>query len=323
MSIIERWNAYWFRAGSARQLAIFRLCIVAAQLVSLMRMDLARRLELLTPALEAYEPLPILRVLTLAPSGLPALVDPGAVALYWTLLVVGLLAFVGYRTRASLLVFAWGGLVLHGYLYSFGSFHHAEALILIATFALAWVPAGRELSVDAVLARRRVGVSPVARDVPIWPLLLTRWMLALVYFSAFASKLGNGGLQWANGSTLQYIVYVKGAALDRPLGVWLSGQHDLCVWLSWGALLFEGTFVVALFWRRSWPVFLVLGVLFHLSAELTMGASFLEFVALYAAFLGDEESTQARRVVGPAPFPGRPALEGARRSPTGARIAEN
>jgi hypothetical protein len=49
----------------------------------------------------------------------------------------------------SLLVFAVGSVTLAAFDYSFGKFHHTDAVMMIALSVLALSPSGQVLSVDA------------------------------------------------------------------------------------------------------------------------------------------------------------------------------
>src|SRR5690606_38112453 len=69
----------------------------------------------------------------------------------------GALALLGLFTRVTLLVFAIGNWVLVAHEYSYGERHHPEAIYCLFLMMLAFAPAGRCLSVDALLRRRHPG----------------------------------------------------------------------------------------------------------------------------------------------------------------------
>src|SRR5690606_31706707 len=128
------------------------------------------------------------------------------------------------------------------FLYSFGDYHHREAVMVIALGALAVSPSGHRLSVDSWLLRRsgraRTGETSEFAG---WPLKLIGWWFVLMYMSAVIGKLFHGGLDWANGYTLQYYLARDGIRHGRELGVWLSQFHDLVWLMQIGVLLFQAT----------------------------------------------------------------------------------
>jgi hypothetical protein len=292
----DRWRGYWFRPSPLIDLAVVRILLVALQLAWLLassQLDLLREAGA-RPGSE-YDPLPALRLL-IWPLGagyrpsLDALLSVRTVTL-----VAGVLSMLGVATSASLILFTAGNVFLQAYLYSFGHVYHPEALMMISLAILALSPCGRVLSVDSVLkrivSRSNDGTrsclgdqstwSPFAR----WPLLLLQWMQVLIYSSAALSKLAKSGLDWPNGYTLQYYAFYYGSQLDTRLGVWLSEQHTLAVVLSWITLLFECTFFLVMLKRRLLWIYLTLGTAIHLVIWQTIGATFPQFIVIYAVFI--------------------------------------
>jgi hypothetical protein len=80
---------------------------------------------------------------------------------------------------------------------------------------------------------------------------------------------------------------------DRPLGLWLAQQHELCVVLSIATIAFELVFPLAVFAPRARPLLLFSGVVFHVVTYLTMNVGFFQHIALYAVFV-DFERPAAR-----------------------------
>ncbi len=315
MRIWRAWTGYWFRPAPLAHLAVLRVVAVGFQLYGLVRLDHRRVLQGLEALPDAlYDPLPVLRLLTLPlgwryrpPADLVELV-------YWATLAAGVLALVGLRTNAALAVFAVGNVFVQAFIYSFGEIHHPEAPMMIALSALALSPAGRALSLDDLLRRlslayrrRRFepfdpleGQSPFAR----WPLLVVQWMLALVYLSAAWSKLAWSGLDWMNGYTLRYFMVQDGLRWGSPLGVWL-GQHHTVAWLaSWVAILFEGTFFLVLLVPALALVYVPVGAAFHTGIYLIQRAPFFQLVALYVVFVPwVPVARAARRIAARRPRP--------------------
>jgi hypothetical protein len=229
------------------------------------------------------------------------------VGVYWFTLAIGVLAFVGYRTTLSLLLFTAGSVFLQAFEYSFHEIHHAEAIVMVALIVLALSPAGGALAVDDLLRRLRdvdrgvrvpsdplSGESRFAR----WPLLVVQWMFALIYLSAGFHKLRESGLDWMNGWTLQYYILQdairwgnnvsgigSGYSPEPGPGVWIGHYHTIATVASWGSILFETTFWVLLVVPRLAPLYLLLGIGFHLGIYLIQRVTFLSFIWLYAVFV--------------------------------------
>lgn len=198
-------------------------------------------------------------------------------------------------TNGGLFLFAVGNVFMQAFIYSFGDFHHPEALMMIVLSALALSPAGRVLSLDDIWRRlhlreesKKFQASYILEEKSVfarWPLLLVQWLFALIYLSAALSKLDKAGLDWMNGYTMQYYFFQDGLRWNIPLGIWLGQQHSIAWFLSWVAILFESTFfLVLLFPRLAW-IYVPLGIAFHIGIYLTMKAPFFQYIALYAVFV--------------------------------------
>jgi hypothetical protein len=154
---------------------------------------------------------------------------------------------------------------------------------------LALSPCGRRLSIDA----RRRGPPATETDAAVWPLRLTQLLLAWSYFSNAMAKLSYSGTQWMNGYTLQESLLYTSIQWNRPLGLWLAQQHELCVALSIATIALELAFPLAVFVPRTRPLILISGVAFHVVTFLTMNVGFFQHIVLYAVFV-DFEGLAAR-----------------------------
>jgi hypothetical protein len=296
MKIFKLWNSYWFKPAPLVNLAFVRIIVVGFQTFYLVMRNTPETL-LARAALPAslYDPLPALRLLLL-PFGsnfMPS--SPVLVAIFWITLVAGIFSIVGLLTNISLMVFAVGNLFIRSYIYSFGDFHHPEALMIMTLFILALSPAGRVLSLDDVIRNRKYGGQKKSFDIDKlveeksslakWPILLIQWMYVLIYMSAALSKVGSSGLDWMNGSTLQFYLIRDGLRWGSELGVLLGQYYTLAVLLAWGAVLFEGTFFLVLVFPFLALFYIPVGVLMHTLIYLTQRAPFPEFIFIYAVFI--------------------------------------
>lgn len=223
-------------------------------------------------------------------------------SVWWITLVSGVFALVGLATRPATFLFAIGNGLLIAHVYSYGAYHHPEALFCIFLFLLALSPSGRCFSVDAWIGKRwgradRWGTEAVV-STGIWPLRLTQCLLGMAYLNAAFYKLTVGGLAWVNGYTLQTVLlqdYMRwdqrfpSAHLGHGLGLWVAEHHWLCLALSVATVLFEGTFFVTVFIRRVRPLYLAAGVAMHMLIFLMQRADFWQFLVLYVVFLPVDE----------------------------------
>jgi hypothetical protein len=293
-----RWNRFWFSPAPVLDLAILRILFVGFQVFWLLPLpfthdtlgQLARHAAM--PA-EAWTPLPVLQLLMLPfGGGRPSLEFLHVV---WAVsLLAGVLGLIGLFTNVALIVFAAGNVLLQAFAYSFvHDVHHREAAMMIALTALALSPCAKVLAIDAWRQRRARGAArptldqvlamkdPMAR----WPIKLIHLIFVLMYISAVYAKLWAGGLDWANGYTLQYNLATDGMRWGSDFSVWLSQFHWLAVFASWSVLIFQGTFWMTLLFPKLKWIYVPIGMAFHVGIYVTLRAPFWQWMVLYAVFI--------------------------------------
>ena len=134
-------------------------------------------------------------------------------------------------------------------------------------------------------------------SMPAWPGELIKLNLALVYFSAFLSKIINSGgsFSWAYGETMQGYLYERHLFAGNNFALFVSSSIILCQCLSWGALIAESTFWGVLFGGKLEKFLVVTGLLMHMSIYLLMSIDFRCFVASYLIFIPYEKIFQKMR----------------------------
>jgi len=284
-------DRHWFAPASLRDLAFVRIVAFASQTLVFLWYPVTLREQLLqtTGSPDLYEPLLILRVL-LAPFGQLGEAPPSAmflIAVYVVAIVAGVLATIGLFSRGAMLAATAANVLLQAHHYSYGEFHHAEALMMIALGALAIGPSAAVWSVDAVRRRRRNGrplpeMSVFAR----WPLRLIQWTIALIYLSAAWAKLSNGGLAWFNGYTMTFHYVAVAIETNRAAPAYMATlPPELHIAPSVIAWLLEAAFFVAILVPRLAWVLVVGGATLHLAVFATMGITFLQNILLYSVFV--------------------------------------
>ena len=282
--MIERWNGWWYPQSDGLDLAVCRILAVGSLLFVFLPFFMttpAENLALIDRPGGFDHPQWMIRlVAAVVPAESPAW--PHLVRGAFAIAVgAGVATLVGLMTRtsAALLTLAIWFLVSHDG--SYGEIHHSDIVLSMFLLLLILSPSGRRLSVDALLRGRAEGTT----DRATWPLKLTQALLAWTYFSNAVAKLLYSGLDWMNGYTLQQSLLYSSLQWERPLGLRLAQQHELCVALSIATIAFELLFPLTLFVRRSRPALLVAGAVFHIVLYFTMNIVFFQNVVLYAAFV--------------------------------------
>jgi hypothetical protein len=280
---------HWFTASPLRDLAIARIAAVGAQLaiLTLPWIPGAEDADLTQTDPIFYQPRLALRLL-LTPFFWVDRPDAAFLHASWLFGVVcGVAALLGLFTRFSLLGLAWASTLLVAHNYSYIEYHHTDALMMIALWALAFSRCGAVLSLDARIARARGREPSAPLDVfALWPLRLVQWMFALTYFAAGVEKVVNGGLAWLKGTTLAYYFAVDALHRGHPLGVWLAERADWLPPVALASLLFELAFPLALLVPGLAVWFVAFGFSFHVGVYVIHGPPFFEHMALYVVFIG-------------------------------------
>jgi hypothetical protein len=286
------WTNYWFRPAPLIDLAVVRIVAVLTQLIMLARSYnwMVSHVALTPP--EWFVPLPIFHLLTL-PFGAAYLPTVEVLQVVWIVtLVAGTLALIGLLTNLSLMVFAVGSVLWQSAIYSFGDFHHPEAVMMITLGVLALSPAGATLSLDRLLRDRRAPKhalpSALLRETSRfagWPILTVQWIFVLMYLSAVSHKLIFTGTHWLNGYTLQAKLIQDGLRWGSPLALMLAQYHILVYVLQFFTILFQATFALAVLFPRLRWLYVPLGLGFHIGILLTLRAPFYQWMALYVVFI--------------------------------------
>jgi len=153
--------------------------------------------------------------------------------------------------------------------------------ILAALGAL--LPLGHRWSVDAWI-HRKLGREP--RQVSVWSQRLIGLQISYIYlFSCFA-KLAHAG--WWKGNAIYHVVSSQVFA-EWPVEITIPLLVPLA---TWGTLLFEWLFPLAVWLPRYRPYALVLGVAFHVGIDVALVIPMFSaiMVAAYPCYMSDAET---------------------------------
>ncbi len=210
---MSRWQRYWFADGGRYALAIVRIAVAWAVLMSLSR--LATHPQLVAPA-GIYRPVGIWMLCGSSPP--PAIV----IDVLWVLAWVGTLGMLfGLVTRVSTAVSFVASVALASVSFSgSANWSHIYNVVFLAQLALLGARAGDAFSFDAMIRHMRgLPKLDVARAYQ-WSLRLVQLAVALMFVGAVFHKLlhGHMTLRWALSDNLRHHLLVKYdlAGLARP-----------------------------------------------------------------------------------------------------------
>ncbi|MEM7605306.1 MAG: HTTM domain-containing protein [Myxococcota bacterium] len=178
-------------------------------------------------------------------------------------------------------------------------FHHNRAFLMTLLFALALLPAGRDLSVDAWLARTRG--RPLSPSYATWRLLLVRLLACTPYLASGTSKLIDP--DWWGGVVMTDRIHrYRGAAEARGVPIelldFLESPAFAAVW--WKFIVLTELFIgVGLWSKRTRLGAIFMALCFHAFIELTSTVSVFSYLGVCATLLWVTPHVQDRTLVLP------------------------
>jgi hypothetical protein len=145
-----------------------------------------------------------------------------------SVVVLLLLAALGWKTRWTVPAAALGYLILGAMIRQYSWFYHTGLVPCLVLLVMSFTPCGDRWSLDHVLRSLR-GRPPVPLrrpEVYAWGRYLCWCTLALPYVSAGLSKLRIGGLDWFSGESFRYWMYrdtLSPMEFDFEVSLWLAG----------------------------------------------------------------------------------------------------
>lgn len=270
------WKNFWFRSESALSISIFRILygLIMLEYCFLVYPDLLNwfgtngiaSLASSQRVLQVLGP-PGINIFNWLPPG-----DTSIIVMFWLLTIASACLTLGLFTRVSAVCVYLGvaafqqqnGLIING----------GDILLKMTAFYLIFSPSGRYLSLDSLLKNKlRWPQRQTPQEDPSgWPQRMYRFLIALIYFQSFWSKLEDK--TWLNGSAIYYVLREQ-EFLRFPV-VWIADNLWICQSLTWGTLLIEGA-MWSLVWFKETRYFVLAGaLLLHLGIEYTMNLPIFE-----------------------------------------------
>lgn len=196
------------------------------------------------------------------------------------------LAIIGFQTRIATVLAAVLSVYVLGLPQLFGKINHFHHLVWFAA-VLAASRCGDALSVDAWLRRRRGQSAPISPSRAYGlPLRIIWVLLGIVYFFPGFWKLIGSGLAWAFSENLRWQFYAKWLELGGFLPLF---RIDEVPWLyklgGLYTLVFELSFLPAVFFARLRPVLFVAGIVFHGNTMLFLHIGFIVLLICYPVLI--------------------------------------
>lgn len=282
---VQGWQRFWFAPQPTSTLALFRIAF--GGVVTLWFATLGPMLLAFFGASSAMVEQPVRGVGTWTLFTVVGHSTP-VVVTFWLVSLLGCLALtLGYETRlASVVVFV--GLV------SFErhiplAVNAGDMLLRFLSFYLIFAPAGAALSVDRWRADRdRFWTIP--RRAP-WALRLLQIQLSVIYISTVWEKVQ--GVTWRTGTAVSYAL--RPGDIERlPAPAFVTDSLLLTQVATFGTLALELSIGILVWNRVARPWVLGLGVLLHLSIDLSIAVGFFSaaMLTLYLVFIPPETATR-------------------------------
>jgi len=107
-----------------------------------------------------------------------------------------------------------------------------------------------------------------------WALLLIQMLVVEIYFFSAIGKVERTGLTWGSAERIRLWLFLFNqdprSVVFGSLGPWMAGRAWISATIGLTTVVMEWMMPLALFWRRSRPVFIVVALVFHAGVLLSM-----------------------------------------------------
>jgi hypothetical protein len=270
MSVLSRWDEFWFEPSAAIGLATCRVLFFGAFLLYFLRIDFTE--------LGSVPPHSWRAVWPFAPLGLTLPSASTLNVLQWLWRASLLAACLGAAWRfASVTAFVLG-LYLIGLPENVARINHSDAIVVFGLAIMALSRAADALSVDALRGRTGENVSGVSGEYT-WPIRAMWVVMVTIYFAAGVTKLATSGLAWITTDNLSNLLML-GAVTGSPLtslGQAIGRYRVLSSGLAALALTIELSMPLVLVSRLARRILVPCLFIMQVCIRALMGPGFTEF----------------------------------------------
>lgn len=188
----------------------------------------------------------------------------------------------GYKTKVSSILVTIIYLLGNSFLYSRGKINHVDLLIVVTPLIMAFSSWGHHFSLDSKN-------TPLNKEkYQNWPVTLLTLIIGFAYFTAGLPKLIKG---WLNIDTHAvkgtFFNYYYTNGYQDYLAPYLIRINNDIFWetFDWIAVVFETTFLIAIFLPSIFRFYLILAVIFHTLNYLILNIPFVENLIIYVLFI--------------------------------------
>lgn len=282
MSLVRRWNDFWYAPGHPIALGICRALFFGLLFVWQLNHDFSAwgdysdvfwmpiwlfdRLRI--PLLSAYE------------------ID--LVQIVWKTALA--FSAIGLFCRPAMAVAFVCGTYLMGLPHNFGQTQHFDTLVVFASGALALSRSGDAISVDAWIAARRGHRRAAPAWEYTWPIRFVWLAMAVIFCAAGLSKLRHSGLDWILSDNLSLLLLRQQYHLSdgEPLtnwGIWVANHAWVARTMAALSVTIETLFPLTLVSRAARLVLVPAGLAFLVGIRVLMGPTFEQFMMCYVFWI--------------------------------------
>lgn len=215
------------------------------------------------------------------------------IAIFTLTLLIGL--FTRFSTVSLLILL----IIARSFQYSLGKIDHGSVFYMCVLLVMCFKDWGRYVSADSLLFHKKQGPSAPSHTQD------NLWLLAvIVSFSFFTAGFGKA-LAWIDFdlSTSGFLSWLYSGYFSfgrtHLLAPLVVGIDAPLLWeiIDASAVVFELGFLLAMFWRKPWYVWLTIACFFHLSNALLLNIPFNGNAIGYLAFVPWSQLGQVSRIL--------------------------
>lgn len=207
------------------------------------------------------------------------------------------LSSIGLFTKIAL--FTSGILILYicGISYGFGGWNHEGLLLSLPFLSLTLSKCNEHYSLDTFFFKSPKSEDYESKDT-IWPILVVRISICILFFFAGLKKLEHTGLDWIFSDNLSNILRVMHNPEYKNILLWVAENTFLCQILAGVIVLFELSTPLMLFLKGvGRTIFVVSQVIFLISMGLILREMFILMYPLLLCWLPWEKFNGYRLLI--------------------------